>query len=74
MRLFCLLPIFAGLASSGWATQINFDSARTRPAQMPPGFVSLVTGEGKPANWGVTEGIGAADACTAFGQSTGHHG
>jgi len=55
MRLFCLLPIFAGLASSGWATQINFDFSKDTPGQMPPGFVSLVTGEGKPANWGVTE-------------------
>jgi Domain of Unknown Function (DUF1080) len=55
MRLFCLLSIIASLASDAWAAQINFDFSKDTPGQRPPGFVSLVTGEGKPARWSVVE-------------------
>src|SRR5580658_335135 len=55
MRLFCLLSILAGLASDAGAAQINFDFSKDTPGQMPPGFVSLVTGDGQPANWKVVE-------------------
>jgi len=55
MRLFCLLSILAGLATDAWAAQLNFDFSKDTPGKMPPGFVSLVTGEGKPADWKVVE-------------------
>jgi hypothetical protein len=55
MRLFCLLFLLAGLATNDWAAQIFFDFGKDTPGQMPPGFVSLVTGEGKPADWRVVE-------------------
>jgi len=55
MRTFCLGWIFAGLATGAWAVQLNFDFAKVTPGQMPPGFVSLVTGEGQPAHWTVQE-------------------
>jgi hypothetical protein len=55
MRTFCLCWIFAGLASGAWAVQLNFDFGKNTPGQIPPGFVSLVTGEGKPAPWMVVE-------------------
>jgi hypothetical protein len=55
MRLFCLCWIFTGLASTAWAAQINFDFSKDAPGQIPPGFASLVTGEGKPADWKVLE-------------------
>jgi hypothetical protein len=55
MRLFCLLSILAGLVSDAGAALINFDFSKDTPGQTPPGFVSLVTGEGKPADWNVLE-------------------
>jgi Domain of Unknown Function (DUF1080) len=55
MRLFILLPIFASLASSVWAAQLSFDFSKDAPGHMPAGFVSLVTGEGKRADWSVIE-------------------
>lgn len=55
MRIFCLVWIFAGLVSETWAAQINFDFGKDKAGQIPPGFVSLVSGEGKPADWKVTE-------------------
>jgi hypothetical protein len=55
MRTFCLWWIFAGLASGAWAVQLNFDFGKDKPGQIPPGFASLVTGEGKPAQWTVVE-------------------
>src|SRR5271154_5454212 len=55
MRTFCLWCIFAGLASGAWAVQLNFDFGKVTPGQMPPGFASLVTGEGQPAPWMVQE-------------------
>jgi hypothetical protein len=55
MRLICLLSIFVGLVSSANAALINFDFSKNTPGQMPPGFASLVTGEGKPASWSVVE-------------------
>jgi hypothetical protein len=47
--------MFAGLATDAWAVQLHFDFSKDKPGQMPPGFVSLVTGEGKPAYWSVEE-------------------
>jgi len=55
MRTFCLWWIFAGLATGAGAVQLNFDFGKVTPGQMPPGFVSLVTGEGQPAQWTVRE-------------------
>ena len=55
MRMFCLTWIFAGLVSQTWAAQINFDFSKVQPGQIPPGFVSLVTGKGKPADWHLAE-------------------
>jgi len=55
MRLFCLLSLLASLASDAGAAQLNFDFSKDTPGRMPPGFVSLVTGEGKPADWSVVE-------------------
>lgn len=55
MRTLCLWWLFAALASGAWAVQLNFDFAKNTPGQIPPGFVSLVTGEGNPAHWMVVE-------------------
>ncbi len=55
MRIFCRWWIVAGLACNGWAAQINFDFSKDTPGQTPPGFVSLVTGAGTPADWKVLE-------------------
>ena len=55
MRLFCLLSLFASLATDAWAAQFYFEFSKDSPGQMPPGFVSLVTGQGKPADWRVEE-------------------
>jgi hypothetical protein len=55
MRLFCLLPMLALCASQVWAAQLNFDFSKDALGQTPSGFASLVTGEGKPAHWSVTE-------------------
>jgi hypothetical protein len=55
MRLFCLLSMLAGLASDAGAAQINFDFSKDTPGRTPPGFVSLVTGKGRPAQWSVVE-------------------
>jgi hypothetical protein len=57
MRLICLVWIIAGLVSETRAAQINFDFSKDKPGQTPPGFVSLVTGEGRPADWSVVEEI-----------------
>jgi len=51
MRMFFLGWIFVGLASGAWAVQLNFDFSKDTPGQIPPGFVSLVTGQGHPAHW-----------------------
>jgi len=55
MRTFCLWWIFAGLATGAWAVQLNFDFGKEKPGQSPHGFLSLVTGQGKPAQWIVQE-------------------
>jgi hypothetical protein len=55
MRMFCLIWIFAGLVSETRAAQIVFDFSKDKPGQTPPGFVSLVTGEGPTADWKVAE-------------------
>ena len=55
MRLLCLLSILAGLATNVRAARILFDFNKDTPGRMPPGFVSLVTGEGNPENWTVVE-------------------
>jgi hypothetical protein len=55
MRIFCLWWICAGLASGAWAVQLNFDFGKDTPGQIPPGFVSLVTGQGQPARWLVAQ-------------------
>jgi hypothetical protein len=51
------LWIFTGLVLDTWAAQINFDFSKDKPGQIPPGFVSLVTGEGRPADWKVAEEV-----------------
>ena len=53
MRILCLCWIFAGLTWEAGAARINFDFTKDTPGEIPPGFVSLVTGEGKPADWKV---------------------
>src|SRR5665213_131277 len=55
MRTFCFWWIFAGLACGAGAVQLNFDFGKDKPGQTPPGFTSLVTGEGQPAHWIVME-------------------
>ncbi len=55
MRTFCLWFIFAGLASGALAVPLNFDFGKDTQGQTPPGFVSLVTGEGASARWVVLE-------------------
>jgi Domain of Unknown Function (DUF1080) len=55
MRILFLWWIVAGLAPSAWAVQLNFDFAKETPGHMPASFVSLVTGEGQPAQWMVQE-------------------
>ena len=55
MRTLCLWWIFASLAPGAWAVQLNFDFSKNTPGQIPPGFVSLVTGEGNPARWMVMD-------------------
>jgi hypothetical protein len=55
MRMFCLAWILAGLVSETRAAQITFDFSKDKPGLIPPGFASLVTGPGKPADWSVAE-------------------
>jgi hypothetical protein len=55
MRFFCLAWFLAGLASEALAAQINFDFSKDAPGKMPPGFASLATGGGAPADWKVVE-------------------
>jgi hypothetical protein len=55
MRMFCLCWIFAGLAPGAGAVQLNFDLGKDTLGQPPPGFISLVTGSGRPARWLVEE-------------------
>jgi hypothetical protein len=72
MRSFCLLSLLVGLASNAWAAQINFDFSKDTPGRMPPGFVSLVTGDGEAGRLERRGGIGAADTGAALGQSPPH--
>jgi hypothetical protein len=53
--MFCLWWMIASLASEAWAVQLNFDFGEDTLGQMPPGFASLVTGQGQPARWQVVD-------------------
>ena len=48
-----LVIIIAGFAVGVSAAQIEFDFSKDAVGQPPPGFVSLVTGRGEPAQWKV---------------------
>lgn len=45
----CWLCLFAALAAS--AAELKFDFGASPEGQMPPGFRSAVTGQGKPGEW-----------------------
>jgi hypothetical protein len=45
----CLLWLFAALAAP--AAELKFDFGASPEGQMPPGFRSAVTGQGKPGEW-----------------------
>jgi len=55
MRLFSLSCYCTLLAFKVGAAQIPFDFSKNAPGTTPPGFVSLMTGDGKPADWKVVE-------------------
>jgi hypothetical protein len=55
MRLFCLSWFCALLVSEAGAARIVFNFGQDAPGHVPPGFVSLVTGAGKPADWRLAE-------------------
>ncbi|MGA2177174.1 MAG: family 16 glycoside hydrolase [Verrucomicrobiota bacterium] len=55
MLKLCLLSVLAAGALGAPAAEMQFDWSRETPGQCPPGFASLVTGPGKPANWTVFE-------------------
>jgi len=50
-----LVLFIAGLAMGVSASQIEFDFSKDTLDQAPPGFASLVTGQGQPAQWKVVE-------------------
>jgi hypothetical protein len=52
-----LAVCMAGVALGVSAAEIRFDFSQDTSGQPPPGFVSLVTGPGEPAQWKVTEEI-----------------
>ena len=54
MRLFCLICWLACLNTGVRGADIVFNFSEDAPGQIPPGFVSLVTGPGKAADWKVT--------------------
>jgi hypothetical protein len=53
MQSLCPWMILAAVAFNAGAAQITFDFSKNTPNQTPPGFSSLVTGRGNPANWNV---------------------
>jgi hypothetical protein len=55
MRMFCLVWMLTGLIPAAWAAQINFAFGKDTPGRIPPGFMSVVTGEGRPADWKVVD-------------------
>jgi hypothetical protein len=55
MLKFCLLTVFALVAVCVPAEEINFDLSKDTPGKIPPGFLSLVTGQGGPAEWTVVD-------------------
>lgn len=50
-----LVLIMVGLAAGLSAAQIEFDFSMDAVGEPPPGFVSLISGSGRPADWKVTE-------------------
>ena len=54
-RIFVIFPVLftAGFAVGVSAAQIQFDFSRDAVDKPPPGFLSLVTGRGEPAQWKV---------------------
>ncbi|HUD48089.1 MAG TPA: family 16 glycoside hydrolase [Candidatus Baltobacteraceae bacterium] len=55
MLKLCLLIVFALAAASVPGEEIDFDLSTVTPGKGPPGFLSLVTGEGNPAPWTVVD-------------------
>jgi hypothetical protein len=55
MLKLCLLLSITLVAVRVPAEQIDFDFSKDTPGKNPPGFLSLVTGQGKPAEWTVVE-------------------
>ncbi len=55
MLKLCLLMVFAAIVVPAPAEEIVFDLSQDKPGEMPPGFQSLVTGQGWPAPWNVVE-------------------
>ncbi len=53
MRKFCVLGLLGCLSMGLRAAEIVFDFSQDTPGQAPPGFASLVTGPGRPADWKV---------------------
>jgi hypothetical protein len=52
----CLLPLLlAGAAFFASAAQIKFDFGQTPDGHVPDGFLSLVSGPGRPGNWKVLD-------------------
>jgi hypothetical protein len=55
MLKLCLWSFFTLLAVRASATVIDFDFTKVIPGERPPGFQTLVTGEGSPADWKVVD-------------------
>ncbi|HUD84047.1 MAG TPA: family 16 glycoside hydrolase [Candidatus Saccharimonadales bacterium] len=55
MLKLCLLMVFALVAVRVPGEEINFDLSKDTPGKVPPGFLSLVTGEGRPTEWTIVE-------------------
>jgi hypothetical protein len=53
-RLFCGILLAAGLLAAG-AAERSFDFTRFPLNQAPTGFVSRITGEGKPGDWKILD-------------------
>jgi hypothetical protein len=55
MLKLCLLIVFASVAVRAPADDLSFDFAKDTPGTTPHGFLSLVTGQGKPEQWKIVE-------------------
>jgi hypothetical protein len=52
---FLLPPLLGGAALLASAAEIKFDFAQFQQGRIPPGFVSLVSGPGKPGEWKIMD-------------------